>query len=78
MTVNADVRGELRVELLDAAGHPIPGYGAAECTPVRSDALAHRVRWKGGTALDSLRGKSISLRFALRSVSLYAFWFETS
>ena len=36
------------------------------------------VRWKGGTALDSLRGKSIALRFALRSGSLYAFWFETS
>ena len=41
LEVNADVRGDLRVELLDAAERPLEGYSAADCEPVRSDSLRH-------------------------------------
>ena len=72
LTVNARVGGELRVEAL-ADGRPLPGYGAAECLPVRGDGLRQAVRWKGHPNVDGLRGRTVQLRFTLRDGSLYAF-----
>lgn len=77
LTVNADVRGELRVEILDEKGRPKPGYTAADCDPIGSDKLDHVVRWKGKTDLNQLRGKSAKLRLVLRDGSLYAFGFKS-
>ena len=71
LTVNADVRGELRARVLDADGRPVEGFDAADCTPVRGDALAHELRWK--RALAELRGKAVRLEFVLRDARLYAF-----
>jgi hypothetical protein len=75
LEVNADVRGELRVELLDEADRPLAGYAAADCQVVRSDSLRHVIRWKRGVNLDELRGKSVKVRFTLRDGALYAFKF---
>jgi hypothetical protein len=75
LQVNADVRGELRAELLDQADRPLAGYAAADCRPIRSDDLRHVIRWKRGAALDALRGKTAKLRVTLRDGSLYAFAF---
>src|SRR5262249_27960099 len=47
LTVNADVKGELRVRVLDPTGAALPGFDAADCTPVRGDSLAHAIQWKG-------------------------------
>ena len=47
LTVNACVRGEMRVRLLDASGKPIPGFDAADCKPIQGDAVALPVEWKG-------------------------------
>jgi hypothetical protein len=72
LTVNARVGGELRVEAL-ADGRPLPGYGAAECLPVRGDGLRQPVRWTGHPNVDGLRGRTVQLRFTLRDGSLYGF-----
>ena len=77
LIVNADVRGEMRVEVQDRDGKPLAGYAAADCVPVRSDSLRHIVRWKGVADFDALRGKPVTVRWLLRDASLYAFWFET-
>lgn len=69
--VNADLEGELRVEVLDAAGVPIPGYSSY---PIRGDKLSEQVRWRGGS-LDALAGQQIKLRFHLTGGDLYSFWF---
>ena len=46
--VNVDaVAGELRYEVLEDNGAPIPGYTAAECDPIRGDALAAELSWQG-------------------------------
>jgi len=71
MTVNAEVRGELRVRLLDGTGKPIPGFDADDCKPIRGDSLAHPVEWK--TSLAALRGKPVQMEFILRDARLYAF-----
>ncbi len=78
LLVNAEVRGELRVEILNEKRQPMVGYSAADCDPIRSDELRHIVRWKGKANLDRLREKPIRLRFLLKNADLYAFWFKAS
>ncbi len=47
LRVNADASaGELRYELLTDTGVPIPGFTAADCNPIRSDALDAALSWK--------------------------------
>jgi hypothetical protein len=75
LEVNADVRGDLRVELLDEAERPLEGYSAADCEPVRSDSLKHTIRWKEKSSLEPLRGRSVRVRFILRDGAIYAFQF---
>jgi hypothetical protein len=55
-------RDWLQVEVLDAAGAPLPGYGRSDCRPLCADALAAPVLWTGGPALP--RGPA-RLRFHL-------------
>jgi hypothetical protein len=71
--VNAVVRakGSLTVEVLDAAGNPIPGYQAI---PVTGDRLDATVRWKGGKSLADLAGRTVKLRFSLINTDLYSYW----
>ena len=46
MTLNAAIRGSIRVELRDAAGKALAGYGFGDCGRMAGDALAHPVRWR--------------------------------
>ncbi len=75
LTVNANVRGQLRVEILDREGDPIPGFGAADCDPVITDSLNHVISWKGQGSLSQLQERQIQIRFHLRDADLYAFQF---
>lgn len=46
--VNVDATaGELRYELLEDTGAPIPGYGVADCDPIRGDTLSTELTWGG-------------------------------
>jgi hypothetical protein len=46
--VNVDAAaGELCYELLQDTGAPIPGFGLAECDPIRSDTLSAELSWNG-------------------------------
>ena len=77
LQVNGDVRGELKVEVLDAAGTPIPGFAAGDSVVIRGDNLRHPVRWRGNQVLDSLRGRPVKLRFVLRDADLCSFAFRS-
>ena len=55
--VNADMLGEysqLRVELLDLAFHPIPGYSGKDCLPLSEPGLRQRATWKKGDAVKGI------------------------
>ena len=71
--VNAAIDGELRVEVLDEAGHSIAPFTPEQCSPVRGDATRTAVSWKGAS-LESLAGRPVKLRFWLDEARLYAFW----
>ena len=72
--VNADARGgELRVEVTDLAGRPLPGYAAADCVPSSRDAVRQKIRFRDRNRLPP-PGAPVRLRFHLRDVRLYSFW----
>jgi len=74
MTVNANVRADLRVRLVDAAGLALRGFDWQDCVPVRGDSVAHRIEWSGGRRLPE--GAKVSVEFSLRSAELYGFDLE--
>ena len=46
--VNVDASaGELRYEVLEDTGDPIPGFTAAECDPIRTDTVNGELSWNG-------------------------------
>jgi hypothetical protein len=61
MTINADVRGEMKVEALDEDGKPI-----GSPANVRGDSVAHRVD------LGKVQGRALSLQFTMRDADLFA------
>lgn len=67
-------KGEVRVELLDAAGQPLPGLRPSG--PITGDGLRHAVRFPDRADLAALAGKPVCLRFHLCDAELYAFAFR--
>ena len=76
--VNADVKGkgaQLKVELLDADGNPIPGFTKRDCVVMRgADKTRQLITWKGKKDLTELKGSTIRAKFYLTRGDLYAFW----
>jgi hypothetical protein len=75
LQVNADAgNGKLRVDVLDLLGKPVDGLTAAECQPITTDGLRHNIQWSPARQLESLKGKTIRLRFHLSGgTKLFAF-----
>jgi hypothetical protein len=67
--------GDIRIEIQDAPGVPLPGFRLEDCPPVFGDAIERRVTWKKGGDVARLAGAPVRLRFALRDADLYAFRF---
>lgn len=78
LLVNLDTGalGTLRVALLDEKGHPLPGFGLADCDSLLINATAARVTWKGQGDLTPLRGRQVSVSFEGSRTKLYSFRFE--
>ena len=76
--VNADVKAkgaQLKVELLDADGNPIPGFTKRDCLVMRgADKTKQLITWKGKKDLGELKGSTIRAKFYLTRGDLYAFW----
>jgi hypothetical protein len=69
LKVNADVRGELRMRVLDANGVTVPGFDFADCTPIHGSSIEHEIVWRKGFA--SLSDKPVQLEFQLKDAHLY-------
>jgi len=65
--------GEIRVELLDEADQPLPGYSLEECLPVCGDGTDLDVRWKGQADLSGAAGRTVRLRLCLKNARLYSY-----
>lgn len=69
------VAGQLRCEIRDESGRPLPGFALAECKPLYGDGIELAVVWKGGSDVSALAGKPVSLLFELTDADLYAYRF---
>jgi len=67
--------GQIRVELQNTTGQPIPGYALEDCDPIKGDAIAGHATWKENSNLSSLAGKPIRLRFVMNEADLYSIRF---
>ncbi|MES2596583.1 MAG: hypothetical protein V4662_14655 [Verrucomicrobiota bacterium] len=68
--------GIIRVELLDEAGKPIPGYAAGDCQKIIGNEIRRVVTWGGKENLRDLIGKTVRLRFRITDADLYSLRFE--
>ena len=71
--VNADVQGELRVEVLDRAGTVIAPLTSAACMPVTGNGTRLAVRWNAAD-LAVVANREVRFRFSMTRGRLYAFW----
>ncbi|RLT04463.1 MAG: hypothetical protein DWI21_14290, partial [Planctomycetota bacterium] len=67
--------GDIRVEIQDAAGKPLPGYTLDDCDEIFGDTIQRRVTWKTNADLSALAGQTVRLRFVLRDTDLFSFQF---
>ncbi len=70
--------GSLRVEIQDQSGQPLPGFALADSVELYGDTVARAALWQSGPDLNSLAGKPIRLRCALRIADLYSIMFESN
>jgi len=68
--------GSVRVELQDAAGKPLPGYGAEDSEELFGDTLDRNVTWKEKPDLSAIVGQTVRIRFVLRDADLYSYQFH--
>lgn len=68
--------GNLRVELQDADGTPLPGFSLNDCPLIVGDAIEEIVQWKGGPDLGAWAGKPVRLRLVMVECDLYSFRFR--
>jgi hypothetical protein len=67
--------GELRVEIQDAAGVPLPGYALDDCIPIIGDEIERAVSWKAGAEVAALAGKPVRLRLVMKDADVFAIRF---
>lgn len=68
--------GEIKVELQDAAGNPIPGFSLSQSTHNIGNEISRKVLWESDAKLSDLAGKSVRLRFQMKDADLYSFGFK--
>jgi hypothetical protein len=76
LNFSTSAAGEIRVELQDRDGNPIPGYTLEDSEPIFGDTVKRIVYWKNGTDVTKLTGKIIRLRFVMKDADLYSFKFQ--
>lgn len=76
--VNADIDGDVRVEVLDRAGRPIEPFTLAGAEPITGNGTRLPARWKGAATLAQVAGEPVRFRFTLSRARLYAFWVSPS
>jgi hypothetical protein len=69
--------GSIRIELLNEAGEPIPGFTVLDCPHLYGDEIERVVRWKKGSDLSAFAGQPIHLRVRLKDADLYSFRFRS-
>ena len=76
LNVSTSAAGSVLVEIQNAQGRPMSGFGLGDAVEIFGDEIELPVRWKGGSDVSSLSGKPVCLRFLLRDADLYSLRFR--
>jgi hypothetical protein len=76
MNFATSAAGDIRVEIQDADGKPLPGFTLDDCPPIFGDSIERLVTWNNGGDVSSLAGKPVRLRFVLKDADLFAVQFQ--
>jgi hypothetical protein len=68
--------GEIRVEIQDENGKPIPGYTLEESQAMIGNEIAGTVSWKGNQNLSRLASTPVRLKFYMKDADLYSLRFK--
>lgn len=73
--INAEVKGNIFVEVLDENGNPVNGFTKKESIVLKKvNSTKQIVTWEEHKDLSSLEGRIIRLKFHVNNGDLYAFW----
>ena len=67
--------GEIRFEIQDANGKPLPGFTLEDSQTIIGNEIARIVQWKNGKSLKELIGKPVRLRIVMKDADLYSIRF---
>jgi len=76
MNFSTSAAGDIRVEILDAGGKPIPGFTKDDSQVIIGNEISRLVAWNGKTDVSSLAGKPVRLKFYLKDADLYSIKFN--
>ena len=76
--VNANVTGEMKVELLDSNNKVIEGFSKDECKVFKGDNVKAKIEWTGNASLASLKNKQLKVKFYIDNGEIFAFWISPS
>ena len=70
--------GNIRIEIQDIGGQPIPDFKLADANEIVGDEIARDASWKGvhGSDVSQLAGQLVRLRFVMKDADLYAIRFR--
>jgi hypothetical protein len=68
--------GGIKIELQDAVGRPLPGYGLQDCPEIYGDEIEHVVSWEKGQDVSQLARQPVRLRFSMKDADLYSLRFR--
>jgi hypothetical protein len=68
--------GEIRVEVQDASGNPLPGYTMDNSEILIGNEIERVVSWNNSADVSQFAGKAIRLRFKMRDAHLYSLQFK--
>ncbi len=75
MNFSTSAAGGIKIEILDEAGKPIPGYTFADSVESIGNEIERAARWKSGTDVGKLAGQPVQLHFKIKDADLFAIRF---
>jgi len=76
VNANTGAGGSIRIEILNAKGEVISGFGKDKADWIVGNSVRHTATWGGNASVDQLQGEVVRLRFILQDCELYAFQFQ--
>lgn len=70
--------GEIRLEIQDLNGKPLPGYSLKDSQIIIGNEIERVVSWKRGSNVEELSGKPIRLRLVMKDADLFSLRFASS